>query len=270
MVQWSIAACHGLAVSLSFRRVNVLVVDTPEGVRLRFGLAGVGSRTAAGLLDLLFLGLGTSLVAFALLATAAFDPSGVSGFVAAFVLTGLLLGWIGYFAAFQTAWNGETPGKRALGLRVIASDGRPATSVQFLLRSLLWPIDVVIPLPFLSVGSVLVAATARHQRLGDLAARTVVVRVETTEREAEPFPDESYDALEGRTTHFGAAEAARLTTRDVAFLRRLLVREGLEPEQRRRLFVDAAAHYAELLAAGPFEDARLFLREVYLFARQVR
>lgn len=270
MVQRAAFACHGLDASLSFARVNVLVVETPEGVRLRFSLAGIGSRTAAALLDMLFLGLVSSLVALALLASASFDPSGISGFVAGFAIAGLLLGWIAYFAGFQSAWGGETPGKRALGLRVIASDGRPGTAVQFLLRSLLWPIDVLIPLPFLSVGSVLVAATPRHQRLGDLAARTVVVRVEKAERELEPFPNETYDTLEGRTTHFGPAEAARLTTSDVAFLRRLLVREGLEPEQRRRLFVDSAAHYAELLAAGPFEDARLFLREVYLFARQVR
>lgn len=270
MVQRIQAACHALAASLSFARVNVLVVDTPEGVPLRFGLAGIGSRTAAALLDMLLLGLGSALVALGLMASASFDPSGISAFVAGFVLAGLLLGWIAYFAAFQTAWGGQTPGKRALGLRTIASDGRPGTAVQFLLRSILWPVDAVIPLPFLSVGSVLIAATPRHQRLGDLAARTVVVRVEAAVREVEPFPNETYDALEGRLTRFGPAEAAKLSTRDVAFLRRLLTREGLEPEQRRRLFVDAATHYAGLLGSGAFEDARLFLREVYVFAREVR
>jgi hypothetical protein len=62
---------------------------------------------------------------------------------------------------------------------------------------------------------------------------------------------------------------ARLTPDDRAFLRELVTREGLADDTRRRLFIEAARAFAEKLELGPFMDARVLLKELYLFVREM-
>ena len=85
-----------------------------------------------------------------------------------------------YFAFFEWIWNGQTPGKRWLKLRVIREDGRPVTFWEATVRNLLRPLDMM-PAPFYSIGLVSVFVSLSDQRVGDMVAGTVVVR----EREAE-------------------------------------------------------------------------------------
>src|SRR5690349_7121952 len=100
-----------------------LIVETTEGVRLRREIAGAGSRLAAGLLDGLLLAAGyLLLLALALLLTMA-DPSGLSGLVIGVLAGGAVLIVIGYHVVFHLAWQGRTPGKAVLGLRVVSADG---------------------------------------------------------------------------------------------------------------------------------------------------
>jgi hypothetical protein len=86
----------------------------------------------------------------------------------------------GYYAFFEWAWSGQTPGKRWLKLRVIREDGRPITFWEAAVRNLLRTVDMM-PAPFYSIGLISVFSTTRDQRIGDMVAGTVVVR----EREAE-------------------------------------------------------------------------------------
>lgn len=147
-------------------------IVTPEAVAVTVDVAELGSRVGAGLIDGLI--LGASLVASSILTGIASAigivslSSGVSGPIyGAFVL---LLIW-GYFPFFEEVWNGRTPGKRAFGLRVIQTDGQPAGLGPVLLRNLLRPVDVLVAM----VGLFFMLFTRRHQRLGDLAAGTIVV-----------------------------------------------------------------------------------------------
>jgi hypothetical protein len=83
-----------------------------------------------------------------------------------------------YGGLFETLWNGQTPGKRLLGLRVLSVDGRPINAMQAVLRNVLrevdaWPILGLLPL--FMVGLVSASASWRFQRLGDLACGTIVV-----------------------------------------------------------------------------------------------
>jgi hypothetical protein len=78
-----------------------------------------------------------------------------------------------YFVAFEQAWNGQTPGKRWLGIRVVRRGGLPLTLSQVLTRNLLRIIDF-IPSGMTALTSFF--ATRYQQRLGDLAADTVVIR----------------------------------------------------------------------------------------------
>jgi uncharacterized RDD family membrane protein YckC len=100
--------------------------------------------------------------------------------VVAVIILAVFVIWSSYFVIFEWAWNGQTPGKRWLRLRVIREDGRPVTFWEAAARNLLRIFDIM-PFPFYSVGLVCVFASSQDQRIGDLVAGTVVVR----EREAQ-------------------------------------------------------------------------------------
>lgn len=129
-------------------------------------------RATAALLDLVFGGafalLGAILVFLAdeVLTGAAGSEPVLAAFVA------MLLGWLGYHTCFE-ALSGQTAGKRLLGLRVVRERGGTPSLRDALVRNLLRPVDAV---PLYGTGLLVVLVTSRHQRLGDLAADTVVVR----------------------------------------------------------------------------------------------
>lgn len=152
--------------------------ETPEGVALALRPAGVFARAAASLLDLLI----RLLVLIA--ANAGLAALGAMG-------QGLvMLLWFGlewfYPVLFELLPGGATPGKRALGLRVVMDSGLPITPAASLLRNLLRAADF---LPFAyAAGLVSVLARADFKRLGDIAAGTLVVHSRSPRLHAEPPP----------------------------------------------------------------------------------
>jgi len=249
-----------------------LRVVTPEGVLLRRDIAGAGSRFSAAAVDgtIVLLAL-LALVLAALLAAQA-DPTGLSGFVYGILLGGSLLVGMGYQLAFALWWNGRTPGKRLLGLRVVSADGWPASPSQHLLRSLIWPLDVLlpVPLPFGLLGLLTIVVTERRQRLGDLVAGTLVLRDEDERVPPEPFAGERWSQLEARHLTLTPGLVARLSEEDLVFLRELFARGALDPLQRRRLEAAAVRHYAERLELGADLEPSLVLKELYLHLREAR
>lgn len=249
-----------------------LVLTTPEGLEIERNLAGPGSRFGAALLDALLVIVLILLILLSVAIASTIDPTGLSDFVLGVLVGGSLLLLIGYQLVFGLLRNGQTPGKAVFGLRVVSADGWPAAPTQHVLRSLLWPLDVLlpVPMPFGLLGLVAILLTERRQRLGDLVAGTIVVREGAQPTPAEPFPRERWSRAGPRALPLRAGLAARLGEDDFVFLRELLAREGLESGERRRLFVQAARHYSELLELGPFDDARVVLKELYLFLREAR
>jgi uncharacterized RDD family membrane protein YckC len=163
---------------------------TPEQIDLQYDLAGLGSRFMAIALDSLIqgalimalvmvFGIGAGLLAVSLRDMVG-NGSGVliiAGVVVVVMLV-FALSW-GYFIFFELIWNGQTPGKRAAGIRVLTSRGEPVTLVHSLVRNVLRLVDA-LPSAYM-IGSICILVTPRSQRLGDLAAGTIVVR----ERHAE-------------------------------------------------------------------------------------
>ncbi len=148
-------------------------IVTPEAVAVTVDIAELGSRVGAGLIDGLILGALLMVVSILTGVASALGflalGSGLAGALyTAFIL---LLIW-GYFPFFEEIWSGRTPGKRAFGLRVIQTDGQPAGLGPVLLRNLIRPLDVGVAM----VGLFFMLLTPRRQRLGDLAAGTIVVR----------------------------------------------------------------------------------------------
>src|SRR5258707_6674931 len=152
-------------------------VETPEHVDVQFELAGVGSRVAAGLLDLMLLLLGffALLVGGNALVAGLFSPRGMaqSWLAAVMILLTFCFLW-GYFTLFEALNGGRTPGKQALGIRVVMDTGRPITPAAALIRNLVRFVDSYIPALFApAVMSMFLHPS--NKRPGDMAAGTIVV-----------------------------------------------------------------------------------------------
>lgn len=169
---------------LTDRQVDV---ETPEHVSIGYELADLGSRFTAMLLDYLLLVLGWLGLWLALLA--------VSSIVGENLATGVGLGitifiafvlqW-GYFMFFEGLRDGQTPGKRRMGIRVVHDGGFPVTMRGAAVRNLLRIIDVLPP-PSWAVGGLSMMLHPQTKRIGDLTAGTVVVR----DRTGQPIPEEA-------------------------------------------------------------------------------
>jgi uncharacterized RDD family membrane protein YckC len=249
-----------------------LRVVTPEGLVLRREVAGAGSRFCAAAIDGLLVLLAILALLLGVLLAAQMDPTGLSGFLTGILGGGSLLLLIGYQLGFALLWKGQTPGKRALGLRVVSANGWPASTTQHLLRSLLWPIDVFlpVPVPFGLLGLVVVLTTERRQRLGDLVAGTLVLREASERAPSEPLAGKRWSQLEARQLALAPGLVARLDEDDRVFLRELLSRRGLDASQRRRLATAAARHYAERLELAVPAEPETALQELYLHLREAR
>jgi len=152
-------------------------IDTPELVSIEMPLAGIGSRFIALLVDYLIWFAGLLIVVLAssvvIPAIHAFDRVSETWAEAVVIFLIFLLNW-GYFTLFEAFWNGRTPGKRVARIRVIQRSGRAIGLFESMARNLIRYVD---QLPFFyAVGVISMFVTKQHQRLGDLAAGTLVVR----------------------------------------------------------------------------------------------
>jgi uncharacterized membrane protein SpoIIM required for sporulation len=150
-----------------------LEVETPEHVVLDLEIAGVGSRALAAILDMLVL-VGSFLGVMTLLVILAGYGLTVGRLGGAILLLGGFAVWTGYYIFFEGLRQGQTPGKRAVGNRVVMDTGYAVTLSAAAARNLLRAADFLPP-PYLT-GALLVALHPRAKRLGDMVAGTVVAR----------------------------------------------------------------------------------------------
>jgi uncharacterized RDD family membrane protein YckC len=211
---------------------ETLIIETPERVPLHFALASIGNRFLAcavdhGLQTLTMFLLVLMLQWAGLLGRFGDRVAEAPKWVTALLIIALFVIWAGYFALFEWLWNGQTPGKLWLKLRVIREDGRPITFWEAAARNLLRVADMM-PLPFYSVGLVSVFISTRDQRLGDLVAGTIVVRERAAEAPTftELFSAPTSDAALRRSFKpvLFTGDVGRLSAREIevveAFLRR--------------------------------------------------
>lgn len=220
-------------------------------------VAGIGSRFIALLIDyLIWL---VVIIALTLIfyyvdpSLTRFSKLGEKWATAIFTLLGFALYW-GYFTLFEAFWNGRTPGKRVAKIRVIQRSGRGIGLFEAMTRNLLRVIDQ-IPVIY-AVGVVTIFLTKQHQRLGDLAAGTLVVH----EREQLDAPSVSRSARSLTAGIFDAPAIAAMGARHNALelsatgIQRLTVAdlEVLEGFFARRLdfTMETRARLAERIAAS--------------------
>jgi uncharacterized RDD family membrane protein YckC len=239
-----VAPAQGRAQAYNRPRMaeSELRFETPERVALSLDVAGVGDRAFAWLADVLciFLLWIAALLLYSISGDLLREWQGLSvgGQVLA-VLAVFVSGW-GWDVLWETLGGGRTPGKRALGLRVVRIDGAPVGLPESLARNVLRAIE--LPLGY-APGVLMIALGSRRQRLGDLVGGTLVVRDRRFDLSgyadhADAAADPRFAGLRGRAAAaLGAGDYDRL----LDFLRR---RPGLEPAARARIAAAAAAALA--------------------------
>ena len=232
---------------------ETLIIETPERVQLEFALASIGNRFLAVALDHFIQFFSIFFIAWFFLSLAGFSSSDVADtpgkllsempkWTIAILIIVLFLVFAGYFIAFEWLWNGQTPGKRLLKLRVIREDGRPLTLWEAIARNLLRICDAVpgFIIPIYSVGLIVIFLSNRDQRVGDIFAGTVVVRERTGEAPtfAETFSTRLTDTAFTRVQKQTGVEAnvSLLTDREVEVVESFLRRRG-DLTDRQRLWM---------------------------------
>jgi uncharacterized RDD family membrane protein YckC len=201
-----------------------LSITTAEGVDVELTLAGLGSRFAAALVDAV---IQTVLLVALVGVFAGFGWLGGWGAAAYAVASFLVL--FGYDVAFEVLASGRTLGKRWNGLRVVLVGGYPIGFTASAIRNLLRLVDF-LPSAYL-VGCASILVTARNQRLGDLAAGTLVVR----ERRGTTEPPPLLTAPAEASPHAGW-DVSGITAGELATVRSFLERrDTIDLTARRQL-----------------------------------
>ena len=206
-------------------------METPEHVEVRFELAGLGSRAAAAMTDLVLI---TLLLVPLQIAT---DQLGLETALGrwASALLYLLLSFalFAYYILFEGLNSGRTPGKILLGIRVVMDTGRPITPAAAVLRNLVRAGEYAA---LLLPAALTMLLHRSNKRLGDLAAGTIVVRDHTTEWRLAPVAGVGEDPVE-----VGPPELAE---EEFRLLDRLLARlPDLTPGVQARMTVELARRF---------------------------
>ena len=162
-----------------------ILITTPENIAIEYELAGLATRAAAFLMDIaiqVVLWIAIGVIAFVIFGIAMM--AGLHQFVryvsafenlfeGLYAILGFLILW-GYRIYFEIKWNGQTPGKRHLGLRTILQGGYPINAYGATIRNLFWLFDLT-PLPY-PPGIAFILGSREYQRLGDIVGGTIVVK----------------------------------------------------------------------------------------------
>ena len=236
-----------------------LSIETPEQIKIHYSIAGIGSRFYAALIDvavltpIVFIGayvtvraildlderLGNWLAAIAGVATFAFQ-------------------W-GYYIVFEITTNGQSLGKRALGLRVIKVHGYPISFSDSVIRNLVRIVDF---LPFFyGAGLLAMLLNENWQRLGDLAAGTLVVKEDT---KVSPNPMRIPTIRKSTFVYADWIQLEQLTDTELVSIREYLSRRGTLPRLRRiQLVRTIGTPIARKMGGSKPIDYELFLEELY-------
>ena len=217
-------------------------IRTAQNVEISYKLAGLGNRVLAKLLDLII----------------------IAGYIIAvgFALTGLeFMGWglvvfflpiLLYTLLFEVMNNGQTPGKSVLRIKVVSLDGTPLSLSQLLIRWLLQSVDVWMMSGL--AGLISIVSGTKQQRLGDMAAGTIVVSLKQDSslgKTAYVKVEEDYQPL--------YTQASQLSEQDVRIIKTVLTDRS---DNRYALMSKAAAKIEELLEVNKKVSSQEFLKTV--------
>lgn len=259
---------------------ETLVIETPERVPLAFALASIGNRFLAAAIDHFIQYFSIVVVVWIFLTAAGFGSSEQIGmldeigreapkWMIAIMIIALFLLFAGYFIFFEWLWDGQTPGKRLLKLRVIREDGRPITLWEAIARNLLRVFDAVpgFLLPIYSVGLIVIFLSNRDQRVGDIFAGTVVIRERMDEAPtfaetfSNPIADAAFRRVQKRTDF--TANVSSLTAPEIEVVESFL-RRRWDLTERQRLWMAWRIALPLMYKLKPDYDLATFSYEGFL------
>ncbi len=232
---------------------RTLDVRTPESIAFSYELAGLGSRFLALFVDQAIQILTLVAIFLGIVWAAARVDNGHGPAVTdklavslaiALVVTIVFVILFGYFIVFEALWNGQTPGKKLLGLRVVRDGGYPIDFGASLIRNLIRVGEWILGYYLLAAVSALLSP--ENKRLGDIAAGTIVVR-DARLSEPRDFGRREEEPVYAATTYLSGEERALIKR----FLER---RDTLAPDRRTEL---AAQLGARVRNRVPADLARL-------------
>jgi uncharacterized RDD family membrane protein YckC len=235
-----------------------VTIATPEGVTLELVLAGLGSRFLARLLD--------SLIQIVIIVGIVFlafrgDSPGVAQ-AGGWIL--LFLVMFAYDVPFEVLNNGRTPGKMTAGIRVVERAGEPIGFVPSAIRNIVRIVDF-LPV-FYVIGSIAIVASKDDQRLGDMAAGTLVLR--------DKFPGLALQLAPPITVSVNAVaswDVSAIDADEVATIRQFLDRRlALSWPVRSHFGNELAQRYGPRVAGAPYGMHPEYLLEGIVIAKQAR
>ena len=240
-------------------------VETPEQIALSYSVAGIGSRGTAAAIDTLIC-IGTLMVLALLMGLAAsyaglkfakLSPS-AAWIMAAYVIAQFVVAW-GYYVVFEGVWDGQTPGKRIMKLRVVRDGGFSVTFGASAVRNLLRVIDAI---GVYLVAIIVALMNDSRKRLGDIVAGTFVIKEERTQARSVPLqlaPTHSHNLF------------ARLSDDEYSVLDRYMERRStLDPARRDAIVTQLAVRFASYLPSAAEAAPRASLVRLYESERDAR
>ena len=260
---------------------ETLIIETPERVPLAFALASIGNRFLAAAIDHLIQYFSIALVAILVMSAAGTSAfTGAEGsdgglladmpnWIIAVMIIVLFVLFAGYFIFFEWMWNGQTPGKRLLKLRVIREDGRPITFWEAIARNLLRIFDAIpgFVIPIYSIGLITIFLNDRDQRVGDIFAGTVVIRERMDEAPtfaetfSNPVSDAAFRRVQPRTEF--KANISGLAENEVEVIESFL-RRRWDLTERQRLWMAWRVALPLMYKLKPDYDLATFTYEGFL------
>lgn len=217
-----------------------VTISTPEGIELNLTLAGVGSRFVSALVDF------TIQILLIVALFLVFWASDLGGYGAAAYAIFSFVVVFGYDVFFEVLASGRTLGKRWNGLRVVRTEGAPITFFPSVIRNVLRLVDF-LPFGYL-VGIVSVLVTRRNQRLGDLAAGTLVIR----ERRTRAVEEAPLDTSMASRTEAAVLDTSAVTADELAAIRHFLARRhDIDHDARRELAHTMAERLRPKIGGAP-------------------
>lgn len=227
-------------------RTAELLIRTPEGIAFAQPLAGPLTRCLAWLVDAVLIGAVITVLSILLAFGGLLAPDVIEGVgtLAVFVVQ------IGYGILMEWRFRGQTLGKRTFGLRVVDVQGLKLQFSQVAMRNLLRAVDF-LPAFYLA-GGIACVLNRRFQRLGDLAANTVVIRVPRLEQpDLDQLLAGQFNSLR-ESPHLAARLRQKTSAEEAAIaLNALLRRDQLDPAARVELYAELARHFRSLVEFPP-------------------
>jgi uncharacterized RDD family membrane protein YckC len=227
-------------------KVNTLRIRTPEGITFSLLLAGPVSRFLAWLVDALLVLVTSVLLSSTLMVLSVVSPD----FGQALTLLLIFAFRFGYGIAAEWYWRGQTVGKKVMNLRVVDAEGLKLQPAQIIVRNLLRAVDS-LPLFYLVGGTALVLSK-RAQRLGDLAANTIVIREpKLVQPDVDQLLSGKFNSLR-QHPHLEARLRQRITAAEATLaLQALVRRDELDPAARVAVFGQLANHFRSVVEFPP-------------------